>query len=243
MSTVPPIPAALIGLDSGPRDPLGQERLAAEGGRVCGAASTRSGIKHFVDVAGAGAALLVLLPLLVSIAVLIRLTSRGPAFYIQLRQGHRGRPFWVWKFRTMTEGADLRLAELEAENESPCSVLFKMRRDPRVTALGRWLRRTSLDELPQLVNVFRGEMSLVGPRPLQMRDDGLLKALQPEARDRRLSVLPGLTGAWQVGGRSETDVWHMLELDLDYVDRWSFRMDLTIVLRTIGAVLRRRGAF
>jgi lipopolysaccharide/colanic/teichoic acid biosynthesis glycosyltransferase len=143
----------------------------------------------------------------------------------------------------MTADAEHRLHDLEPLNEAVGGVLFKMRRDPRVTPLGRWLRRMSLDELPQLLNVLRGEMSLVGPRPLQMRDVALLEQLEPDAYARRLTVLPGLTGAWQVGGRSETDSLGMLRLDLDYIERWSLWRDLAILFRTVGAVLRGRGAY
>ena len=143
----------------------------------------------------------------------------------------------------MTVDAEKRLRELEDRNEAAGGILFKMRHDPRVTRLGRWLRRTSLDELPQLLNVLRGEMSLVGPRPLQLRDSALLEQLEPEAYARRLTVLPGLTGAWQVGGRSETDSLSMLQLDLDYIERWSLARDFHIIVRTIGTVLRGRGAY
>ena len=143
----------------------------------------------------------------------------------------------------MTADAEHRLHDLESLNEAAGGVLFKMRRDPRVTPLGRFLRRTSLDELPQLINVLRGEMSLVGPRPLQMRDSALLQQLEPEAYARRLSVPPGLTGAWQVGGRSETDSQGMLQLDLEYIENWSLKRDLAILYRTAGAVLRGRGAY
>jgi lipopolysaccharide/colanic/teichoic acid biosynthesis glycosyltransferase len=143
----------------------------------------------------------------------------------------------------MTADAEHRLRDLESLNEAVGGVLFKMRRDPRVTPLGRWLRCTSVDELPQLVNVLRGEMSLVGPRPLQMRDAALLEQLEPDAYRHRLTVLPGLTGAWQVGGRSETDSLGMLRLDLDYIECWSLWRDLGILCRTVGVVLRGRGAY
>src|SRR5207248_3403425 len=122
--------------------------------------------ERLIDVVGVALGLVLLLPLMLVIALFIRLTSPGPALFRQLRQGHGGRPFWFLKFRTMTADAEHRLCDLEPHNEAVGGVLFKMRRDPRVTPLGRWLRRTSLDELPQLVNVLRGEMSLVGPRPL-----------------------------------------------------------------------------
>jgi len=206
-------------------------------------AAARSTTKHLIDVIGALTGLVLLFPLMMLIALLVRLFSPGPALFRQLRQGHGGRPFWFLKFRTMTLDAERQLNNLEPLNEAAGGVLFKMRRDPRVTPLGRLLRRTSLDELPQLLNVLRGEMSLVGPRPLQMRDSALLEQLEPEAYARRLTVLPGLTGAWQVGGRSETDARGMLQLDLDYIERWSPWRDLWILFRTIGAVLRGRGAY
>jgi lipopolysaccharide/colanic/teichoic acid biosynthesis glycosyltransferase len=196
-----------------------------------------------MDVVGAVTGLVLLFPLMMLIALLVRLSSPGPAFFRQLRQGHGGRPFWFLKFRTMTVDAEHRLHDLESLNEAAGGILFKIRRDPRVTPLGRWLRRMSLDELPQMLNVLRGEMSLVGPRPLQMRDSALLEQLEPEAYARRLSVVPGLTGAWQVGGRSETDAQGMLQLDLDYIERWSLWRDIGILFRTVGAVLRGRGAY
>jgi lipopolysaccharide/colanic/teichoic acid biosynthesis glycosyltransferase len=208
-----------------------------------GTSAAQASMKRFIDVFGAAVGLVLLFPVMLAIALLVRLTSPGPALFRQLRQGQGGRPFWFLKFRTMTADAEHRLGDLEPLNEAAGGVLFKMRRDPRVTPLGRWLRRTSLDELPQLLNVLRGEMSLVGPRPLQMRDSALLEQLEPGAYARRLSVLPGLTGAWQVGGRSETDSLGMLQLDLDYIERWSLWRDLGILCRTVGAVLRGRGAY
>ena len=138
--------------------------------------------------------------------------------------------------------AEDQLRELEARNESAGGVLFKMRRDPRVTRLGRFLRRTSLDELPQLWNVLRGEMSLVGPRPLQLRDSALLGELDPAGYWGRMSVLPGLTGLWQVGGRSDLDSAGMVRLDLDYIASWSLALDLRILCRTAVVVLTGRGA-
>jgi lipopolysaccharide/colanic/teichoic acid biosynthesis glycosyltransferase len=208
-----------------------------------GAAALRSPTKRLIDICGASLGLVLLFPLLVLIAVLVRLTSPGPILFRQLRQGQGGRPFWFLKFRTMTADAEHRLRDLEPLNEAVGGVLFKMRRDPRVTPLGRWLRRTSLDELPRLVNMLRGEMSLVGPRPLQMRDTAILEQMEPEGYARRLTVLPGLTGAWQIGGRSETDSLGMLRLDLDYIERWSLWRDLGILCRTVGVVLRGQGAY
>jgi lipopolysaccharide/colanic/teichoic acid biosynthesis glycosyltransferase len=198
--------------------------------------------KRFIDLAGALAGLVMLAPLMVAIALAVRLTSPGPALFLQRRVGRNGRVFWFFKFRTMYRDAEARLAELEHLNESQGGVLFKIRHDPRVTPLGRFLRRTSLDELPQLLNVVKGDMSLVGPRPLQLRDDNLLRSHDEAARARRLAVPPGLTGAWQVGGRSDSDGIGMLSLDLDYVDNWSLGRDLAIIARTVPAVLAGRGA-
>jgi lipopolysaccharide/colanic/teichoic acid biosynthesis glycosyltransferase len=199
--------------------------------------------KRVVDVTGALAGLILLSPIMVLIAVLIRLESPGPVIFQQRRIGMGGNPFRFLKFRTMVADAEKRLAELESKNESSCGVLFKIRDDPRVTRLGRFLRRSSLDELPQLFNILHGEMSLVGPRPLQVRDSEKLAEKEPEAHARRLSVPPGLTGAWQVGGRSETDGFGMLQLDLEYVEKRSLALDLSILCRTASAVLRGRGAY
>jgi lipopolysaccharide/colanic/teichoic acid biosynthesis glycosyltransferase len=143
----------------------------------------------------------------------------------------------------MVVDAERRLGDLEASNESAGGVLFKLRHDPRVTRLGRFLRRSSLDELPQLLNVLCGEMSLVGPRPLQLRDSERLRAVDPRGYARRLEVMPGLTGPWQVGGRSELDYDEMVRLDLDYVATRGLGRDLRILAATVLAVLRRRGAY
>jgi lipopolysaccharide/colanic/teichoic acid biosynthesis glycosyltransferase len=199
--------------------------------------------KRFMDLLGALLGLLLLSPLMVAIALLIRVETPGPVLFRQLRRGHRGRLFWVLKLRTMAVDAEKRLPDLETQNESTGGVLFKLRDDPRVTPLGRFLRRSSLDELPQLINVLRGEMSLVGPRPLQLRDSEKLRILDPEGYQSRLQVMPGLTGPWQVGGRSEVDYAHMVKLDVDYVKNWSLGWDLWIILRTVAVVLRGRGAY
>jgi lipopolysaccharide/colanic/teichoic acid biosynthesis glycosyltransferase len=199
--------------------------------------------KRGVDMAGAFVSLMLLTPVIVTIAFLIRLDSPGPAVFRQLRRGYRGRLFRVLKFRTMTVDAEQRLGELEHSNESAGGVLFKLREDPRVTRLGRFLRRYSLDELPQLMNVLWGEMSLVGPRPLQLRDSDRLLALDPAAYARRLQVMPGLTGPWQIGGRSDLDYQRMVELDLNYIENWSLGWDLWIICKTFFTVLLRRGAY
>jgi len=193
--------------------------------------------KRVVDVAGAAAGLLMLAPLLVVIGLLIRTDSPGPVIFRQRRLGHHGRPFGIYKFRTMNADAESQVHRLEAHNEADRGVLFKMRDDPRVTRIGRFLRHTNLDELPQLWNVLRGEMSLVGPRPFQDRDCDRLEALDPVGFARRLELPPGLTGAWQVGRLGPTDSERLLELDLDYVERWSLGQDLKILFRTAFILL------
>jgi lipopolysaccharide/colanic/teichoic acid biosynthesis glycosyltransferase len=203
----------------------------------------RLAAKRAIDLAGAGLGLLLLSPLLLAIAAAIRLESRGSALFFQRRLGLRGRPFWVCKFRTMTADAETRLGELEHLNESQGGVLFKIRRDPRVTRVGRLLRRTSLDELPQLFNILQGHMSLVGPRPLPLRDCELMKEQEPDRFVRRLSVPPGLTGPWQVGDRSDVGFQAMLDQDIDYVENWSLGLDLVVIIRTVAVVLVPRGAY
>jgi lipopolysaccharide/colanic/teichoic acid biosynthesis glycosyltransferase len=199
--------------------------------------------KRAVDLVGALVGLTLLTPVILVIVLLLRFEGRGPVLFRQLRRGYRGRLFRVIKFRTMSVDAEQRLGALEESNESAGGVLFKLRHDPRVTRLGQFLRRYSLDELPQLINILCGEMSLVGPRPLQLRDSDKLLALDPKAYARRLEVMPGLTGPWQVGGRSEADYQRMVELDIDYVENWSIGRDLKIIGKTFIAVLLRRGAY
>ena len=199
--------------------------------------------KRSMDLAGAIIGLVLLAPVILAISLLIRLDSPGPVLFRQLRRGYRGRRFWVLKFRTMVVDAEQRLDDLEQNNESSGGVLFKLRDDPRVTPLGRFLRRSSLDELPQLINVLRGEMSLVGPRPLQLRDSDKLQALDHVGYARRLEVMPGLTGPWQVGGRSEVDYANMVKLDIAYAQNWSLIRDLQIILQTFVVVLVGRGAY
>jgi lipopolysaccharide/colanic/teichoic acid biosynthesis glycosyltransferase len=181
--------------------------------------------------------LLILLPLFVIISGLIWLSDRGPAFFTQDRVGREGKRFRVIKFRTMYEDAEDRQAYLDDQNESN-GMLFKIRNDPRVTPVGRFLRKTSLDELPQLINVIRGEMSLVGPRPLPADDGDFLGDVR-----RRLLVRPGMTGLWQVSGRSELSWDDAVRLDLYYVDNWSLAFDLVILWRTVGVVFGRKGAY
>ncbi len=215
--------------------PLRTEWLTAD--------SLRLFVKRAIDLSGALVGLMLLTPVMLLIALLVRLDSHGPILFRQMRRGYRGQLFCVLKFRTMMIDAEQRLADLEHSNESRGGVLFKLRDDPRVTRLGKFLRQHSLDELPQLINVLLGEMSLVGPRPLQLRDSDRLLASNPEAYFRRLQVMPGLTGPWQVGGRSEVSSERMVELDLDYVASWSLGQDLWIICKTFLVVLRRQGAY
>jgi exopolysaccharide biosynthesis polyprenyl glycosylphosphotransferase len=195
-------------------------------------------LKRTFDLVVANVGLVLLSPLLLAIAGAVRLSSRGPVIYRSVRPGMAGRPFYCFKFRTMREHAEQVQVDLEPLNELS-GALFKIREDPRLTRVGRLLRRYSLDELPQLVNVVRGEMSLVGPRPLPMRDFNRLE----DWHKKRYLVLPGITGLWQVSGRAELDFDDLVRLDFLYLERWSIMLDLSILLKTIPAVLSRRGAF
>jgi exopolysaccharide biosynthesis polyprenyl glycosylphosphotransferase len=196
------------------------------------------GVKRTIDILGASFSLLLFAPVLAASALAIRLTSPGPVIFRQTRLGKNGRPFQVLKLRSMVVDAEARQAELVERNEMSGPV-FKVRDDPRVTPVGRFLRTWSLDELPQLWNVLRGEMSLVGPRPPLPHE-----VIQYEARDRRrLSVRPGITCLWQINGRSHVQFADWVEMDLYYIDHWSLWLDLRILLRTPLAVVRRDGAF
>jgi exopolysaccharide biosynthesis polyprenyl glycosylphosphotransferase len=195
-------------------------------------------VKRSFDIAVAGLVVLALTPVMLMVALAIKLSSRGPVIYRSMRPGIAGLPFACLKFRTMYSDADSRQTDLEERNEK-AGPIFKIRNDPRVTAVGRFLRRWSIDELPQLFNVLRGEMSLVGPRPLPQRD---YDRLEDWHRKRNL-VLPGITGLWQVSGRSELDFDELVRLDFLYLERWSVFLDMTILLKTIPAVVRARGAW
>jgi exopolysaccharide biosynthesis polyprenyl glycosylphosphotransferase len=202
-------------------------------------AGNASGVsKRLFDLVFASAALMVLSPLLLVVAVLVKLQDGGPVLFRQSRVGRTGQRFGMIKFRSMVMDAEERLAELAAANEAD-GVLFKMKEDPRITPVGRFLRRYSVDELPQLFNVIRGEMSLVGPRP------PLPSEVDQYAIDvhRRLLVRPGLTGLWQVSGRSGLSWDEAVRLDLYYVDNWSMTTDLVIVAKTVRAVLGKTGAY
>jgi exopolysaccharide biosynthesis polyprenyl glycosylphosphotransferase len=193
--------------------------------------------KTVLDRMAAGIGLLVLAPLFIAVAIAIRVSDRGPVFFRQPRVGREGNTFRVWKFRTMYVDAEDRLATLQDQNETD-GLLFKIKNDPRVFPVGRFLRASSLDELPQLINVLLGEMSLVGPRPLPADDGDFLGDVR-----RRLLVRPGITGLWQVSGRSDLSWDDAVRLDLYYVDNWSLAFDLTILWRTVGVVLARKGAY
>jgi lipopolysaccharide/colanic/teichoic acid biosynthesis glycosyltransferase len=195
-------------------------------------------IKRTFDLIGAALLMIFLSPVLLVSALAVKLTSRGPVFYRSWRPGIGGETFACLKFRTMYVDADERQGELEKHNEAG-GALFKIKADPRVTPAGRLLRRFSLDELPQLWNVLSGEMSLVGPRPLPQRD---YDRLEDWHRKRNL-VLPGMTGLWQVSGRAELDFDDLVRLDFFYLENWSVSMDLSILVKTIPAVVRGRGAF
>jgi exopolysaccharide biosynthesis polyprenyl glycosylphosphotransferase len=198
----------------------------------------RHRIKRAFDVAGALFGLVLCAPLFLVVAILIKSTSKGPVFFRQERYGLGKRIFCIYKFRTMVENAEAAQAALEHMNENSGPV-FKIFRDPRITKVGAVLRRTSIDELPQLFNVLKGEMSLVGPRPLNLRDVGRFSEAWLM---RRFSVKPGLTCLWQISGRSNVSFDRWIELDLQYIDHWSLQMDLKILARTIPAVLRGTGA-
>jgi exopolysaccharide biosynthesis polyprenyl glycosylphosphotransferase len=195
-------------------------------------------IKRTFDVIVSLLLLLFLSPVLAVSALLVRVTSRGPVIYRSFRPGIGGEAFPCLKFRTMYSDADQRQADLESLNEAS-GPLFKIKRDPRMTPIGRFLRRYSLDELPQLVNVLKGDMSLVGPRPLPQRDFDQLE----DWHKKRYLVTPGMTGLWQISGRSELDFDDLVRLDFLYLERWSVFLDLSILVKTVPAVLTRRGAF
>jgi exopolysaccharide biosynthesis polyprenyl glycosylphosphotransferase len=201
---------------------------------------TRQGalaVKRAIDIVGAVLLLILTAPLLVAVSTLIRVSSRGPIIFRQVRSGFHGRAFGMYKLRTMVADAELRRSEVLHLNEMDGPV-FKATDDPRLTRLGRLIRRYSIDELPQLVNVIKGEMSLVGPRPLPLYEASRIKGVQR----RRLAVRPGLSGLWQTRGRSTVDFDEWMRMDLEYVDRWSLGLDLRILLATIPVVLRGTGA-
>jgi exopolysaccharide biosynthesis polyprenyl glycosylphosphotransferase len=195
-------------------------------------------VKRLMDFTVAALMVPLLLPVIGLIAAAIKLDSPGPVFFVQERVGRRKRHFRMLKFRTMVEDAGQRQAEFEHLNEAQ-GPIFKIANDPRITRVGRFLRRSSLDELPQLLHVLSGEMSLVGPRPMSLRDVDLF---DQGIQRKRFSVKPGLTCLWQISGRSDLPFSKWLELDLAYIERWSLGLDLKILFKTLPAVVSGRGA-
>lgn len=203
--------------------------------------------KRFIDVVASGLGLLLLSPFLLLVAGIVRLESRGPALFRQERLGHNGEPFTFYKFRTMRDGNDPTIHKQYVESliTQPSDELkgdggaFKIENDPRVTRIGGFLRRTSIDELPQLINVLLGHMSLVGPRPPIAYE----AELYSERAKRRLECKPGITGLWQVSGRCETTFEEMVDLDIHYIETWSLLLDMQILMRTPWAVIDGKGAW
>ncbi len=196
-------------------------------------------IKRTLDLLASGAIFIILLPVLMLVALAIKLDSAGPIFHKQQRIGLRGNQFQMWKFRTMVPNASQLQQTLESENQAKGGVLFKLKVDPRCTRVGRFLRRYSLDELPQLLNVIVGDMSLVGPRPLILRDAAKL----PSDMLFRHDVLPGITGLWQVKGRSSLDVEQLYHWDGMYIRKWSLLLDTRILLQTLSVVINGAGSY
>lgn len=198
----------------------------------------QQGVKRLVDVVGASLGVLAISPLLFLIALLVKCSSPGPVFYKSQRIGRNYQPFGMYKFRTMGANADAQRDALRQQTQQ-VNALFKLANDPRVTPVGKILRALSLDELPQLLNVIRGEMSLIGPRPLPPDESELFQ----EPYTLRFQVFPGMTGAWQVSGRSNLNFEQLCQLEMDYVLQWNLLKDLTILLKTLPAVLASRGAY
>lgn len=196
-------------------------------------------LKRIFDFLGAGILLIFCFPLFIVIVPLITLDSPGRIFFKQTRIGLKGEKFVIWKFRTMKQNAEKLQSELEAKNEIVGGVLFKIKQDPRITRVGKYLRKYSLDEIPQLFNVLLGQMSLVGPRPLPVRDVEKM----PSRYHVRHNVIPGITGLGQISGRSNCSSEEYLELDIYYIKNWSLRLDLKILLKTIPSILLKIGAF
>jgi len=196
-------------------------------------------VKEIIDTSLALICLLLLLPLFLIIIVTIKLSSKGPVFFLQNRLGMNKKLFKVIKFRTMIPNAEIKLKDIEHLNERKGEATFKIKNDPRVTPIGKILRKFSLDELPQLINVLKGDMSMVGPRPLPVRD---YSNFQEDWQRRRFSVKPGITCLWQISGRDNIDFETWMELDNQYIDNWSILLDLKILLKTIPAVISGHGA-
>ena len=201
--------------------------------------SWRTEAKRLMDLFVSVILLLISAPLLAITAIAVKLESPGPIFFIQERVGFNKRRFSMIKFRTMSSDAEARMKDMEHLNEKQGTPIFKIKNDPRITRVGRWLRKTSIDELPQLVNVLMGDMRFVGPRPLSVRD---ATRMEEAWQKRRFSVKPGLTCLWQVSGRSNLSFDQWMQLDLEYIDHWSLKLDASILLRTIPAIVLARGA-
>lgn len=201
--------------------------------------SLRAAAKRVLDITGAAAGLTLLAPLLLVTAGAIRIESPGPVLFRQVRIGKRGRPFTMFKFRSMRVSAEAEKTALSEANESADGVLFKMKRDPRVTRVGRLIRRLSIDELPQLLNILRGDMSIVGPRPALPSE---VEQYDLEAR-KRLQTKPGLTCLWQISGRSELAFSEQIDLDLRYLQTRSLAKDIEIIAKTVPAVITGKGAY
>jgi exopolysaccharide biosynthesis polyprenyl glycosylphosphotransferase len=212
---------------------------ASEDSGLLSARPWQLALKRALDVVGSTLGLLVLLPLLMIAALAVKVSSPGPVFYVSERVGRDGRPFRMMKFRSMAHGAHDSRATHHHLNIHDSGPVFKIRDDPRVTRVGRFLRRCSIDELPQLWNVLRGDMSLVGPRP-PLPEEFLLYGTRER---RRLDVKPGITCIWQVSGRSDLDFETWVDMDLAYIDTWSLRLDARLLGRTVAAVLTGRGAY
>lgn len=201
--------------------------------------SLASGLKRLVDIVGGACALLIFSPIFIGTALAIKLDDGGPVFYKQTRVGRGGRLFGMWKFRSMIVNADSVKDKLLQQNQHKEGVTFKMKDDPRITRVGKWIRKLSLDEFPQFYNVLRGEMSLVGPRPPVPREVAEYKAVHL----RRLRVRPGITCIWQISGRSEIDFEGQVRLDLQYIQSEGFFSDLWILIKTVPAVIFGKGAY
>jgi len=195
-------------------------------------------VKRGIDIVLSAVLLVILLPLFLLTALLIRITSPGPVLFVQKRVGLNKRIFRLYKFRTMVDGAEKLQREFEEFNEV-CGPVFKFKNDPRITSVGKILRKKSVDELPQLLNVLKGDMSIVGPRPLPLRD---YNGFDNDGYRRRFSVRPGLTCLWQINGRSDISFEKWMEFDMQYIDQWSLWLDFKILVKTIPAVLRGTGA-
>jgi exopolysaccharide biosynthesis polyprenyl glycosylphosphotransferase len=218
--------------------PTTDGRYGAVGSRTNGMSPVEQAIRRVLDFSLSLILVLFLLPVFLVLALVIKLDSKGPVLFKQQRVGENGRLFWLYKFRSMVVDAEARRAALEVMNEAS-GPLFKVKNDPRITVCGRWMRKFSIDELPQLFNVIKGDMSLVGPRPALPKEVEQYTDFQRG----RLAVRPGITGLWQVSGRSDLSFEQSVALDIEYVGRQSIWLDITILFKTFGAVVKGRGAY